>query len=176
MKNNTGTKSKTKRLTAKERFKKRLGKLRKDGCIRWRGAQTYARDYGRDGRVYGCLWVDGRPVRAHRFAYELKHGPLKPGKVVRHMCHNTLCVNTDHLKSGTMKQNGQDRVNAGRSKPERTILSTDERYLVRLLVWAGVCTIHQMAKQYKVSEKTVQDMVLCRTYRPEGLAHRRTFR
>ena len=69
---------------------------------------------GRTGSGYGCLHYGGKLVYAHRLAYELAHGELLPGQVVRHTCHNPLCVNPAHLKAGTHADNMQDMARAGR--------------------------------------------------------------
>ena len=46
---------------------------------------------------------------AHRFAYELQHGPLLPGLCVCHRCDNPLCMRGDHLFPGTRSDNIADR-------------------------------------------------------------------
>jgi hypothetical protein len=74
----------------------------------------------------GCwLWLDSAPEngygtvsafypglssywQAHRLSYFLFNGNLTPGLMVRHICHNKICVNPDHLKQGTAKDNSDD--------------------------------------------------------------------
>lgn len=73
----------------------------------------------------GCwLWL-GKPNKngygryanrlAHRYIYETKKGPIPEGMVLRHTCHNRLCVSPEHLKIGTKKENYRDMVDAGRA-------------------------------------------------------------
>jgi hypothetical protein len=87
------------------------------GCWLWCGPVN------RQG--YGFMKVGATNKKAHRIAWELFHGPLPPwagqkrGVVVRHMCHNTSCVNPDHLAKGTQKDNIADRDAAGRHRPMR---------------------------------------------------------
>ncbi len=50
---------------------------------------------------YGNFFWNGRNGYAHRFAYELAHGPIPEGKEIDHLCPNTLCVNDDHLEAVT---------------------------------------------------------------------------
>lgn len=67
---------------------------------------------------YGNLRVNGKLVRAHRFAYELLVGPIPEGLTLDHTCHNSdpncaggspcrhrRCVNPRHLEPATKRQN-----------------------------------------------------------------------
>ena len=70
---------------------------------------TYA-NLMRDG--YGRFRRRGTRKReqAHRVAWELLRGPIPPGKVLDHMCHNKACVNPSHLRVATSKQNAENRM------------------------------------------------------------------
>lgn len=51
-----------------------------------------------------------RTVKAHRLMMEEVLGrPLAPGVEVDHLCHNTLCINPDHLREATFVQNQNNR-------------------------------------------------------------------
>ena len=65
-----------------------------------------------DGRGYGLLHVNGRMVRAHRYAWEREHGPIPDGMVIDHACFERSCVNVDHLRVATRQQNTQSRSGA----------------------------------------------------------------
>ena len=54
-------------------------------------------------------------MRAHRFSYQVFHGKIPDGLVVRHKCDTPLCVNPYHLQTGTVADNVMDRVIRGRS-------------------------------------------------------------
>lgn len=83
---------------------------------------------GTDG--YGIVRHLGRVMGAHRVAYELTHGPIGAGLVVRHMCwerstqrllptRERRCCNPAHLETGTQAQNAHDRDLAGRTRGHR---------------------------------------------------------
>lgn len=77
-----------------------------DECWPWLG--------GTDSWGYGKLGTGSHISSAHRLSYVLAKGPIPEGMVVRHSCHNPLCVNPAHLSVGTHKDNKQDSVKAGR--------------------------------------------------------------
>ena len=50
-------------------------------------------------------------------AYQWAHGPIPEGMVIDHTCHNKACVNPDHLRLATIKQNAENaRTSTGRGK------------------------------------------------------------
>lgn len=53
-------------------------------------------------------------VLHHRWVWEQHHGPIPKGLMIRHLCHNKKCINIEHLAIGTMKDNRQDDIDAGR--------------------------------------------------------------
>lgn len=59
---------------------------------------------------YGNIHAgDRKMLSSHRVSYELHYGTIPAGMVVDHKCHNTLCVNPDHLRLATTKQNGENQ-------------------------------------------------------------------
>lgn len=71
-----------------------------DGC--WLFTKVWAGGYGYFKR---STW---RPVRAHRFSWELHNGPIPKGLYILHKCDKPACVNPDHLYAGTQKDNMRD--------------------------------------------------------------------
>jgi len=73
------------------------------------------------GGGYPCWRLHGQTVGVHRVACERKHGPLAPNQQARHLCHNTLCINGDHVVPGTQTENMQDSAKAGRRPHKLTV-------------------------------------------------------
>lgn len=99
----------TDRLTAI--FWARVAKSGKSGgCWEWLGAGRHEFGYGRLGKPRQY---------AHRYSYELHHGPTPAGMFVLHKCDNPPCVNPAHLYAGTQKRNCLDAVERGRANRVR---------------------------------------------------------
>lgn len=72
-----------------------------NGCLNWIGTKN--------DRGYGQFHVHGVGARkAHRVAYEAAFGPVGPKILIDHKCHNTSCVNLEHLRAVTPKQNAEN--------------------------------------------------------------------
>jgi HNH endonuclease len=79
---------------------------------------------------YGAFSLGGRMIRAHRLAFRLSGGKLKPGLVVMHTCDVTRCCNPAHLRLGTISDNLRDAYTKGRRRqPTRAVPLTDAELL-----------------------------------------------
>jgi hypothetical protein len=87
--------------TVEERFWAKVEKS--DNCWNWTAHLVYG---------YGKLRVGNQMVSAHRISYEMANGPIPEGMLIDHICHNRACVNPDHLRPVTHKQNLENRAGA----------------------------------------------------------------
>lgn len=83
--------------TVEQRFWSKVEKT--DTCWLWTASINQKTRYGHFARRHG----DG--VDAHRFSYELAHGPIPAGLDVHHKCWVRHCVNPAHLEAMTRAQN-----------------------------------------------------------------------
>lgn len=81
---------------APERFREKVRVTGSSECWIWRGGASGG---------YGNFFDGKRSVRAHRYSYELAHGPVRPAFDLDHLCRNTLCVNPAHLEVVTHREN-----------------------------------------------------------------------
>ena len=80
----------------------------KNGCIKCLSHRS-----DKDG--YVRIKSNGKQDRLFRVLYEKKYGNIPKGMVLRHLCNNSWCVNVNHLKVGTKKENAQDMIDCGRT-------------------------------------------------------------
>lgn len=113
--------------TADERFDRHVDRSNPSGCWPWTGSRN---------KGYGQFKINGRTVRAHRYAYERAYGPIPPGAHVHHMTEDECvlgpaCCNPEHMMAvtpavharvGTLaeKRRGAYCVNGHRFTPENT--------------------------------------------------------
>lgn len=71
--------------------------IRSAGCWTWCGYH--------DRNGYAVFRRGDQNIRVYRWMYERHVGPPVEGLVIDHACRNASCVNPDHLRQITVKQN-----------------------------------------------------------------------
>lgn len=90
------------------RFMRSYEICRDTGCWIWNSSKY------KNG--YGWIKAFGKVVSAHRFAYELYNGKIKSGMQILHQCDRRDCVNPDHMRVGTHKENMREAAERGRMR------------------------------------------------------------
>lgn len=151
-----------KTYSLKERFLKSVGKIRKNGCMNWKGPIAQTGGHGTIGiRLNGKCYT----YKAHRLSYQLFKGEIPRDKFVLHSCNNAKCVNPDHLRIGTQKENVLDRIKDGTD-------NKGERHGMAKLTKNKVKKIRKMkghhlkiATIFNVSQKAIYDVIHKRTWK-----------
>lgn len=73
---------------------------RSTSCWEWTGVRSNG--YGKVAIKVQGKWLDGR---AARLSYEMAKGPIPEGLQIDHMCRNRACVNPEHLRTITNREN-----------------------------------------------------------------------
>ena len=126
---------------------------RTDGCWLWAG--------GRTERGYGRFKVDGKTIRASRWAYEHFIGPIPDGLCVLHRCDNPPCVNPAHLFVGTDADNVRDCLAKGRHRHGGTgsRLTVEQRAEIRRRYTGAYGQQAALAREFGVHPTTICHLV-----------------
>lgn len=131
------------------RFWSKVRRGAEDECWEWLASK--------DGYGYGQIWTNGTMAKAHRVAWELTHGKIPDGLVVRHKCRGK-CVNPNHMELGTYAENMADMVRDGTS-------TRGERHPMRILTEEQIREIRVrsetqrvLAAEYGVTQQTISQI------------------
>lgn len=130
-----------------------------NGCYVWQRA--FKGKEAASGGGYGCLRIKGKLWAAHRYAWEREHGPIPAGLQIRHKCHNTKCVNTDHMELGSNADNAKDKALALRASGYK--LSPDDVRSIRTRREAGE-KLRTIAADFGI-DQTYVSQIARRVYR-----------
>ena len=134
-----------------------------DDCWEWIGQRN---EHG-----YGMASIRGeKHLRAHRLSHELFKAPLKRHEYVLHdtRCWTRACVNPDHLRIGTQRENMADakflgRVRHGENHYFARLTKTQVRH-IRALYKEG-WLLQPIATKYGVSPGAIDQIIKGRTWK-----------
>lgn len=94
-------------------------------CLIWTGATFVA--------GYGSMDVDGKTTYAHRYAWMREYGEAP--EILDHICHNRACVNLEHLRPATNRENVAYRrgANPNSSTGVRNVHRSRSGFVVRIM-------------------------------------------
>ena len=103
----------------KYRFFDKVIKAGNYECWEWKGS-TSKNGYGNMNVGKGVV------ISAHRISYMIEFGDIPDGKVILHICDNKKCVNPNHLRARSSKENAHDMLWKGRGnkKKRKIVLKT----------------------------------------------------
>jgi hypothetical protein len=141
------------------RFNAKVGEPNENGCMEW---TAYRLPEG-----YGQFRLGGKMVKATRFALANHQGVEIPPSDVKclHSCDNPPCVNPDHLRWGTQKNNGEDMKERGRSADQRGEknghhkLTSDQVMEIHQLYSSGGYTQTALGRRFGVDQTQIGRIV-----------------
>lgn len=144
-------------------------------CWEWTGMLSKPEPYGR-------FSLKGKKYSSHRLSYFLSNKEDPKELLVLHKCDNHKCVNPNHLFLGTNADNMVDKIKKGRLKafPKGQKRKDSEKRPGTLNHMAKLTEINvldirdsyskgekrrfELAKEYKVSEKLIANIVNRKTW------------
>src|SRR6185437_3392637 len=127
------------------RFFKKIEKT--DDCWIWTA--------GKDRAGYGLAWFINKLWKAHRLSYLVANGSIDNDLMVMHRCDNPPCVNPDHLKQGTAKQNSADMYKKKRNRPAKPLTSAD---ILTIRSLKGIKEASLLAWVYNIPEPRIHSI------------------
>jgi hypothetical protein len=150
--------------TLEERFQRHYIQGDPNECWEWQA--------GRDKDGYGSIGNGtGRSIKAHRYAYERTYGAILPSMVVMHTCDNPPCVNPNHLRMGTHRENSQDKIRKGRADSSKgashhsAVLDREKVLQIRQLSTSGGYSQQELAAMFGVKQNTISRTISRKTWK-----------
>ena len=148
-------------MSTRNRFYAKVSKS--DYCWEWNAS--------RNEKGYGTLQVGStingtrRKEYAHRFSWQMEHGPIPPGAYVLHKCDNPSCVRPSHLFLGTQADNMADMIAKGRvalrrgEKHGRAKISEQDVRDIRAKYMSRQATQQELSDEYGVCQVNISKIV-----------------
>ena len=90
-----------------QRFEEKIEMIPECGCWIWTAATNI--------HGYGLFIFNGKMQSTHRISWQVYRGAIPAGMFILHRCDTRLCVNPNHLRIGTQKENIQECHSKGRA-------------------------------------------------------------
>lgn len=141
-----------KRSRLENRFWGKVDIGSKDECWKWTAS----------AQRYGKFWLAGTTELAHRVAYMLDNDLDSlddiSGEVLKHTCHETLCVNTRHLQPGSQTGNLVEAITDDTGNGETRFNANEIREIERLGRLPDI-TQREIADMFGVSAEMISGIL-----------------
>ena len=163
-------------MAVEERFWNKVNQHQKpNACWIWSGTMM-PQGYG--VMYVGKQWNDSNRIidYAHRISWRLKNGRIPKGLSVLHGCDNRRCVNPDHLRVGTQKDNVDDMVKRNRfgggarkglfgALNPASKLTEEDVLAIRCCYQTGRWGYKRLAEMFGVTPMAVKKIVTGKTWK-----------
>ena len=136
-------------------------------CWPWMGMK--------DGHGYGqfSLGKRHRIISAHRFSWMLANGPIPKNLWVLHRCDNRICVNPNHLFTGTATDNTQDCIKKGRMIRAKGMATgssklSDAQIIkirTRYKAWSRINGTRALGREFGVDHSVISEIINMKKWR-----------
>lgn len=122
---------------------------------------------------YPMASFDNKPMCLHRALamFNIEKRKLKSDECILHFCNNKLCINPDHLKIGTHKENSENAVSDGlygKNNKERngnSKLTEQDVKLIRLYFHLGLKTQKELSYEFNTSQPNISNIIYNKRWR-----------
>ena len=102
---------------------------------------------GLDKDGYGSF----RGGKPHRVSFEIYHKrKILTGMCILHNCDNRRCVNPNHLREGTHKENMEDKLKRSRCSSKLT-----KEQVIQIRNYKGIKAYKEIAEEFGITDDTV---------------------
>jgi len=137
---------------------------RTDSCWKWKGTKS--------STGYGMFYDGQKPVKAHRLSYQFFKGRLLCTESLLHSCSNRICVNPEHLRIGTARENWKDSLAIGSAavgyKNGSSKLNREQVDQIRSMYIPWKMGSLKLSRIFKVSRTAILNAVSNKSYRLEN--------